>query len=416
MKTVHKERYALVGTGGRGITMYARAILRDYGHCAELVGVFDTNPARMANAVKWLGSVLEGPAKRTPVRQFTDFDAMLAKARPDCVIIASRDCTHADYAVRALRAGKRVYVEKPLCTTAGQCREILAAVRDTGGVCLTTHNMRYDAACTSVRSIIEQGRLGKLRHVVMEDTLDRGHGADYFRRWHSRKANTGGLQIHKSSHHLDLLNWWIDSKPARVFAQGGLRFYGRNNPYHGKHCRGCPHARRCPLYVDYTRDKLCKLLYFDAEHVDGYWRDGCVWDPAIDIEDQLDVTIAYANGVEVAYSLVAYAPNEYMRLAIDGTMGRLEYQSPVAGAPETQKLYCPGYPVMDVGVNRGGGDHGGADPMLLADFIGRPWDQKPTRQMASVEEGVQAVLIGAAINKSLATGGTVDVQALLERG
>ena len=56
--------------------------------------------------------------------------------------------------------------------------------------------------------------------------LDTKHGADYFRRWHRDKAHSGGLLVHKASHHFDLVNWWIQSAPTRVFASGGLRFYG----------------------------------------------------------------------------------------------------------------------------------------------------------------------------------------------
>jgi predicted dehydrogenase len=395
--------------------MYAKPLLKDFAGVAELVGVCDTNPKRIAGSLAWLGTDL--PA-------FTDFDEMLRKARPDCVIIASRDCTHADYVVRALDAGKRVYVEKPLCTTAAQARDILAAVKRTGGVCLTTHNLRYDLPCISVRSLLQQGRAGRVRFVVMEDTLDRSHGADYFRRWHRKKANTGGLQIHKSSHHFDLLNWWIGSKPVRVSAEGGLKFYGRNNPYRGRCCRGCAQAKRCPFFVDYTSIEIYRKLYFEAEEVDGYLRDGCVFDPEIDIEDQFAAHIVYENGVEVSYTLVAYAPTEGIRISIDGTLGRVEHVTGLAAgllpglekpANERQRLIPADAPVMEIPLTRPEGDHGGADPLLRKDFIGRDWDLAPNAQMASVEEAAQAVLIGAAINKSLATGRAVNVQELLER-
>ena len=59
--------------------------------------------------------------------------------------------------------------------------------------------------------------------------LDTSHGADYFRRWHREKDKSGGLLVHKSTHHFDLVNWWLASSPKTVFAMGGLRFYGREN-------------------------------------------------------------------------------------------------------------------------------------------------------------------------------------------
>src|SRR5699024_5589973 len=51
----------------------------------------------------------------------------------------------------------------------------------------------------------------------------------YFRRWHRDKANSGGLFVHKSSHHFDLVNWWTGQVPERVDARGGLGVYGRDN-------------------------------------------------------------------------------------------------------------------------------------------------------------------------------------------
>jgi predicted dehydrogenase len=411
---VSKKRYALVGTGFRGMTMFAKPIVKTFPEVAQLVGVCDLNPKRMDNAVEWLGQ---------DVPKFTDFDKMLADAKPDCVIVATRDCTHAEFVIRALRAGKRVYVEKPLCTTARQCRDIIAAARETGNTCLTTHNMRYDQACLSIRSIIQQGRTGQLHYLQFEENLDRSHGADYFRRWHRNRANTGGLQIHKASHQFDLINWWIGSKPATLSAQGSLKFYGKNNSFHGKSCRTCPHAAQCAFYVDYTKIDFYKKFYFDVEQVDGYIRDGCVFDPSIDIEDQLVVHIRYENGVEVNYSLIAYAPYESQRVIIDGTIGRLEYQTALSAglvpaletiSKESQRLIVAHEKILDIDINRADGDHGGADPMLLKDFIGRDWNLPATSQMASLEQAVQAILIGAAINKSLQTGQSVNVQELLE--
>jgi hypothetical protein len=71
---------------------------------------------------------------------------------------------------------------------------------------------------------------------------------------------------------------------------------------------------------------------------------------------------------------------------------------------------------MDIPLATVEGEHGGADPQLRRDFFARSWDLPPNAFMASVEQAVQAVLVGAAVNKSLANGGaTVDVQDLLNK-
>jgi predicted dehydrogenase len=42
-----------------------------------------------------------------------------------------------------------------------------------------------------------------------------------FRRWHRKLDNSGGLLVHKSTHHFDIVNWWLDDEPEEVFAFGG---------------------------------------------------------------------------------------------------------------------------------------------------------------------------------------------------
>jgi len=353
---------------------------------------------------------------------------MMAAVDPDGVVVASRDVTHAQYVVAALAAGKRAISEKPLCTTAAQCRDILAADAGSDALCLVTHNMRYGAAMVAIRDVVRSGRLGEVRLMHFAETLDRCHGADYYRRWHGRKDSSGGLLIHKASHHFDLLNWFAASRPAWVSAQGGLRFYGRNGPFHGRRCSDCEHAERCEYHADMFGLEQYRTLYRDAEGVDGYFRDGCVFDPAIDAEDQMGVLLRYENGIEVTYSLNSYCPYESQRTVIEGTAGRLEYfathntgwvvdSKPLPGiellGDEQLRLFIPGEGIEDVAIQRPEGGHGGADPELQAAFFGREWDAQPTEQMASVTDAVQAVLIGVAANQSMATGQPVDVQRLL---
>lgn len=412
-------RYVLVGTGGRGIGMFARPLCTEFPETAELVGVYDINPLRAAAAVSEL------PRK---VTIYPSFQRMIREARPDGLIVASKDCTHAHYIVAGLRHGMRVISEKPLCTTLIQCRQILAAARQSRGTCLVTHNARYGAAAVAIRSVLRSGQLGRVLFMHYEETLDRCHGADYFRRWHRYMDNSGGLLIHKACHHFDLLNWWIGAKPARVSAQGALRFYGANGPFRYTRCRDCPYSRKCEFYADMFKLERYRKLYLEAEAADGYWRDGCVFDPSIDIYDQMGLLIRYDNGVQVNYSLIAYSPYESERVVIEGTQGRLEYFArintgwAVGGRPipgieqlvtEELKLYLPRKGVVAVPIRRRKGGHGGADPQLRADlFSPHPRETGP-EQMATLEQAVQAVLIGIAANRSIQTGRPVEPQRLL---
>src|SRR5579862_5593193 len=181
-----RKRYVLAGTGGRGIWMFGKPLLEKYTRYCELAGVFDHNELRAKAANEILGGKL-------PV--FTDFQQMLKKTDPDAVLITTRDSTHNDYIIQTVEANKRAISEKPLCTDGKQCRNILTAVnkyRRKGGHCFVTHNMRYSPSILEMKKGLESGAIGELKSVNFHENLDRKHGADYFRRWHRVKKNSGG--------------------------------------------------------------------------------------------------------------------------------------------------------------------------------------------------------------------------------
>jgi predicted dehydrogenase len=414
-------RYVLAGCGGRGTSMFGVPLAKDYPGSARLVGLFDLNCKRMAASARMIGDC--------DLPQYNDFDRMLAELDFDAVAIATRDCSHAFYIDKALRAGKIAISEKPLCVSAAQCRQIVKVQKETGGVVLVTHNARYGPAETKIYELLREGAIGEILTISFHELLDRRHGADYFRRWHRNKSNSGGLLIHKASHHFDQLNWWAQGVPQTLSAQGGLRFYGTAGPFHGPRCSACPHAGHCPQYVDMFKSDKAKKLYQECESEDGYVRDGCVFDPGIDIEDYASVHYNYDNGIQVNYSLHAFSPLEGQIIAFEGTQGRLEFTTfidtrwlaaniTVPGSEQilgdSLRLIRPGKGVEQIAIPVVEGGHGGADPQTRDDFFGRkPGDPKAWR-MATLEDALQAVLIGCAANESIATGQPVRVQELLK--
>ncbi|MEK8174859.1 Gfo/Idh/MocA family oxidoreductase [Streptomyces sp. M19] len=100
--------------------------------------------------------------------------------------------------------------------------------------------------------------------------LDVRHGADCFRRWHREKEHSGGLMVHKSSHHFDLVNWWLGARPEEVFGYGRLGFYGREAGAQrlppGLRARPRLVRRRGrPFALDLSGNDALRSLYLDAE-------------------------------------------------------------------------------------------------------------------------------------------------------
>src|SRR5690606_17599671 len=171
----------------------------------------------------------------------------------------------------------------------------------TGKSLRVTFNYRYAPAYTKVRELVMLGAVGRPLSVDFSWLLDTSHGADYFRRWHREKQNSGGLLVHKATHHFDLVNWWIDSYPDEVFAFGDLLFYGKQNAdargetYSYKRYTGIPAARQDPFALFLDQDASLRGLYLEAETDNGYIRDRNVFGEPITIEDTMAVTARYRN-------------------------------------------------------------------------------------------------------------------------
>ena len=221
-----RRKYALVGTGGRA-KMFVDAIAGTYDRWNELVGLCDLSQERM----DWYNQqlFLTGLAESVPTYLADEFDQMIADTRPDTVIVTTMDSTHHVYITRAMELGCDVITEKPMTIDAEKAHAIFDAIGRTGRKLTVTFNYRYAPISTKVRELLRDGVVGRPLHVNFQWVLDTFHGADYFRRWHREKDKSGGLLVHKATHHFDLINWWLRSYPTEVFAMGGLSFYGRAN-------------------------------------------------------------------------------------------------------------------------------------------------------------------------------------------
>lgn len=230
--------------------------------------------------------------------------AMIATEQLDRVIITSPDYTHADLIVRALDAGANVIVEKTLTNDADGCTAIAEATARTGRSVVMTFNYRYSPRNCALKQVVASGAIGQVTSAHFEWVLDTSHGTDYFRRWHRNKENSGGLLIHKASHHFDLVNWWIANIPVRVFASGGLRFYGHENAQvrglGDRPQRGSVDGWAAnPFLLDLRSDPELNELYYLNEHLDGYLSDQDVFGEGITIEDSLWLVVDYARGASM---------------------------------------------------------------------------------------------------------------------
>jgi len=432
-----RTRYAIVGTGGR-CRMFIDAIYKDFAEHAELVGLCDPSATRMAHWNRHIEGELNGQA--LPTYSAERFDDMVAECKPDVVIVTTVDAMHHHYIVRAMELGCDAISEKPMTIDEEKAAEIFDAIERTGRKLRVTFNYRYMPVFSKVAEIVRSGAIGRPTLVDFQWRLDTSHGADYFRRWHREKKHSGGLLVHKSTHHFDLVNWILDATPTTVFAMGDLSFYGQANAA----ARGESHDFR--RYADgHAKDRFAvdvtqgtmKTLYHDAEADSGYVRDRNVFggedEWPITAEDTMAVTARYDNGALLNYSLVAYCPWEGERLTITGTEGQVEYFARGAGhviaGQSDEELAEAQYegekyirlqkmfePPVEVTVPEAKGGHGGGDAVLLERIFNPEAPADPLGRDADHVAGATSILLGGAANRSIETGGPVEVGALMPGG
>lgn len=421
-------KYAIVGTGGRH-AMFRTAITQTHTNGNDLVALCDVNEKRMALSAS---KVPEQPGNGIATYHAADFSQMLEEQQPDTVIVTTPDYLHHEYIVRALKDGRDVMTEKPMTVDLAKLKEILDAQAASGRKLTVTFNYRYTPARTQLKDMLMSGVIGEITQVDFRWYLDRVHGADYFRRWHRYKDKSGGLLVHKSTHHFDLMNWWVASTPKTVSANGKRVFYtpemarqlGLEN--HGERCHDCPVFDKCDYRLDIENDPALRELYFEAEDADGYLRDKCVFADDITIEDTMQVQVRYANDVFLNYTLCAYSPWEGLEIKFHGTKGELthkhiEVHGVFGGKRDkahednmTTTLHLAGGLPENIDVWQGSGDHGGADPVMLG-YLFEPASMEPDRynRASSHKEGAWSILTGIAANKALASQETVHVDRML---
>lgn len=404
-----RRRYAMVGTGHRGTGMWGKDIFDRYSNEVEFVGLCDKNGKRAEAGKKLIGASCP---------TFTNFEDMVAKTKPELLMVTTMDSTHHQFITKALAMGIDVITEKPMVTQAVDCQAVLDAEKQHNRKITVAFNYRYAPKHQKIKEILQSGEIGKVNSVDFSWYLDTSHGADYFRRWHRLKAGGGSLWVHKATHHFDLINWWLGADPVEISAYGDLNVYGKNGEFRHTNCRSCPHKAKCPFYWDVTKDSRLTKLYSECEDVDGYMRDGCVFKEDIDIYDTMSAAIKYSNGVSMSYSLNASMPIEGYRVAFNGTKGRLEvrdYEKQPWPEQVQSELYLiknfsgkrERVEIPDIASGHGGGDD------RLRDLIFKKVSVPDHMKLPDSRAGAMSCLTGIAARTSLEQKRPVKITELI---
>lgn len=389
----------LVGTGNRMKEMFLKPILEKYSDSFRITAVYDVNIIR----AKYFSTLI-------PYDVDIYDDTVFEKEKPDYWIVATNDNSHEEVICRTLSADSKVICEKPVCTTAEQCNKLMSLPPELRRNIVVTFNSRYMPVNIEINNIIKSGILGKIQSMSYSYFVDDKHGAEYFRRWHRYFANSNSLFIHKSVHHFDLINWWLNDTVLKVNANGSLRRFGGDRKKHGTSCRNCEY----PCEYKITDDKNIEFenMYYKAENVDGYIRDRCVYDKDIDIYDTMSAHVTYFNGTELDYSLILYAAYTGFDLRIYGDKRQLNVNFNNQNKVNHIEIFDHNGNVEQKIEVKSVGDkkHNGSDEKLIEEIL----FENEKSELPSVEEGINAVYVGLLACESIKNNKTAYLKDMMK--
>jgi predicted dehydrogenase len=339
-------RIGVIGVGGRGR-------LANHAHRP------DHGSRIVAGADVYAPALAEFSRRHPQARTFTDFRQLLDEAKLDAAFVSSPDYLHEAQAVAALERGIAVYLEKPMAITIEGCDRILAASAAAGAKLYLGHNMRHMPFVREMKRLIDTGTIGQVKAAWCRHFI--AYGADaYYKDWHSEQRYVNSLLLQKAVHDIDVLHWLCGGHTVKVVGMGDLTVY------------------------DQVTDRRSEDERGDASWSDDNWpplsQKGL--SPIVDVEDLNHALLKLDNGVLVTYQQCHYTPDAWRNYVIIGTEGRIENFGDEPGACEirvwNKRTGYKEHGDLQIKIPPVEGGHGGADPLIVDEFLRYVRDGVPT--------------------------------------
>lgn len=187
-----KERVRVAILGAGSICDYHTIGLQEAG--AEVVAVFSRTEAKA-----------QEKAERFGIPHYsTDYQEILARDDVDAVVIATPDFSHEELAVATARAGKAIYLQKPMARNSQECLRIIEAAEESGVPLYVSWMHRYFDEVAKMQDLLAQGALGDV-YLVRQRNATPGPGwAAWF---YSKEKVGGGVVLQLGSHGIDLIRY-----------------------------------------------------------------------------------------------------------------------------------------------------------------------------------------------------------------
>lgn len=147
--------------------------------------------------------------KRSGVKLYADYTAMLAEVRPQLVAIALGSGMKRKLACDCMAAGANVIVEKPIALSLEEADDMLAAAEKYGVKLCINHQLRFCPSVRALKAALDAGEFGKVYHAAAQIRRNRNQAYFDAGKWRGTWKNDGGTLMNQCIHYTDLLEWFL---------------------------------------------------------------------------------------------------------------------------------------------------------------------------------------------------------------
>lgn len=413
----------LIGAGGRGAHVYG-ALALEHPESIQFSAVADPDPARR--------EFFANRHEIEPERRFSDWRDLCAQPRlARAAVNCTQDRTHLESTLALLRAGYDVLLEKPMATSAADCRLLVDESERLGRTLQVCHVLRYTPFFNTLYDIVDSGELGEIVTIDHRENVSWWHMSHSFVRgdWGNEAASTPMI-LAKCCHDLDILVWTMGREVKRLSSFGSLSHYRPERAPQGAPPRctdGCPAADSCiwhapRLYGAEPRDSWQVPIFmanraFGSADVSPAQRmeilrtspfGRCVFHADNDVVDRQVIAMEFDGGVTCTFTMHGHSDFEGRTMRWDGTKATL-FGDFTEGRPHEFRIVRHGSTQVEtIRPEAGRSGHGGGDAGLLADFVAALHGQS-SRSRTSARVSLASHLIAFAAEESRRSGRVVEL-------
>ena len=443
----------LIGAGSRGQEAYGKWAKNNKDKLQFVAVAEPHKPRRDSFAKEW---------NVDQKNQFDTWEELLNEKVgqiADCCLVCTPDQLHTAPAIKALRLGYHVLLEKPMAPTEVECKELIKVAKETRRQLRICHVLRYTEFFSRVKTAIEEGLIGDIISIQHSENVAYWHfGHSYVRGMYRRASESTPVILAKSCHDLDLIFYMVNSPTKTVHSFGELSHYRAENAPEGapKRCTdGCPIEKECPWFaprlymraeplarislrsknlilrllgkLNLNHPKFIKFLSYLIKPLSSlvnwnHWpataitdelspegkmkalQEGpygrCIYYCDNDVPDHQVVNLLFENGVTATLTMHGHSYLDGRWVRIDGTKGTLKGHFTYGG--EELVYYDHRYVEEKVLWERGitFSAHGYGDERLMESFVHSLQTGESTDTLTSAQASLESHLMGFAAEKS----------------